>query len=132
MKLEKVAVASKQELEVVMPDISGWREEAREALEEYKTDAWREWAPEWLVPSLFVKQLPVTRGEEVDEIQEGSGIVGDHTRVEVIEEKYRKLQDEVAAAMERGDIEPEEVRRIGEGDGMGVGKSKRLCAVGKR
>src|SRR5262245_39414432 len=98
-----------------MTDVRGWREEARNALEEYKVDAWREWAPEWLVPSLFVKELQVMGGEEAEEMQEGSRVRKDRACVEVIEEKYRRLQDEVAAAMERGDMEPEEAVERSEG-----------------
>ena len=72
---------SKQDLEMIMPDIRGWWEEACKALEEYKVDAWCEWAPEWLVPSLFVKELQVEGGKEdkeMQEKQEGSEVVDGH------------------------------------------------------
>ena len=118
MKLEKVAIASKQDLAVVMLDVSRWREEASDALEEYKTDAWHEWAPEWLVPSLFVKESPVEGGKEDNEMQkkqEGSEVIDGHACIEDIEEKYKRLLDEVAGAMERGDMEPEEVVERSEG-----------------
>src|SRR5262245_57877511 len=39
----------------------------------------------------------------------------DHAHVEVIKEKYRRLQDEMVAAMERGDMEPEEAVERSEG-----------------
>ena len=106
MKLEKVVVASKKDLDEVVPEVKEWRKEARDALEEYKIDVWREWAPEWLVPSLFVKELQVMQGEEMKKMQEGLEIMKDRVR---IEEKYRKLQDK-------------EVRSTGGRDETGVGE----------
>ena len=42
MKLEKVVIALKKDLNKVVPEVKEWRKEVHDALEEYKIDAWCE------------------------------------------------------------------------------------------
>lgn len=90
-----------------MPEVVGWKEEAQVALEEYKTDAWREWAPEWLVPSLFEVEPNANDRQGMQEVKGGTQIDESMWRVEV-EAKYKKLQDEVAEGVIEGIIDADE------------------------
>lgn len=100
-------MASKVNLEEVVPEVRAWKEEASASLNPWKIDAWREWAPRWLIPELF-EEAAVMR---VESTQQGVEKKSLEERVEEVKKKFQRKQNEVVESMSNGEIDAEEAVR---------------------
>ena len=87
----------------IAPQLETWKEEAVEALARYQVDAWREWAPQWLVPSLFAVGPAGASGSQKSTLE---------TRIDMIEQAYEKGMEETMMKMERGELSVQEAQLL--------------------
>jgi hypothetical protein len=105
--LDKLCATSKQTPENVAPQLEEWKKEAVVLLDGFKVDAWLQWAPKWLVPSLF-EDAPV---------EGNSGAVEKmthETRVALIEQEYDDEMAKVMESMDKGTLTAEEAMEMSE------------------
>ena len=88
----------------VAPQLDAWKKEAAEAVDGYKVDAWREWAPQWLVLGLFVDT----------QAREGvaSTAMMHEQRLAAIEKLFEEGMEETMRKMEKGELSMEQAQLL--------------------
>ena len=105
--MDRLCATSKQTSENVAPQLEEWKKDAAVLLDGFKVDAWLQWAPKWLVPSLF-EDAPV---------EGNSGAVEKmthETRVALIEQEYDDEMAKVMESMDKGTLTAEEATEMSE------------------
>ena len=143
----------KMRMEDVAPEFDDWKKEAAETIRGQAKSEWKEWAPQWLVPSLYQEDRPV-RVEEVrrpnreeieekfvglnrivleklerDEISLEEAVEQEERLRQEKEEELRELEEwEARNSVGDEDEEEKEVETEVKGKGKGKGKEKRTPA----
>ena len=91
-------------------EISSWREEIAETLAEHGDASWKEWAPEGLVPHLYVvkRSTPASKGKKKAEVKKLSDAERRAKSAEV-RKRYAQHMSALLAESEGGELAEEEV-----------------------
>ena len=105
--MDRLCATSKQTPENVAPQLEAWKKEAATSLDGFKVDAWLQWAPKWLVPSLFEDAQVEGNGGAVEKMTH-------EMRVALIEKEYDDEMAKVMESMDKGTLTAEEAMEMSE------------------